>query len=986
MSSKCNNIKLAIRNDKSETVCNTYKQCLVATNHDSCLPSSMNALNSRVNKLYANVLLSANKKRHRIQKFLGSVCFGNDHIAAILGYGDLKWGNITITRVYFVLFFIGHFCDADLEVTFRRNTCFIRDIDGVDLLKGNRSTNLYTINLNDMASASPICLMARATPTKSWLWHQRLSHLNFDTINDLAKNDLRLHLLHMDLCGLITKDETPEVIKNFLKKIYVHLQASIIIVRTDNGTEFKNHVLKEYFDSVGITHETSATKSPQQNGVVERRNHTLVEAARTMLIFSHAPLFLWDEGIATACYTQNRFIIHRRFNKTPYELIQGRKSNISYLHVFGALCYSKNDREDIGKLGAKGDIGFFIRYSANSFAYRVYNRRTKKIMETMNVIFDELSAMAFEQNSSRPGLQSMTSGQISSELDLTFAPLTITPQRPSERDLDILFEPLHNEYLGAKPTNSSNTLVSSHNVDPPSQQHAQQQRNLNPSPTASAAKNVLNAVFEGDLFVNPFATPSTESAVSSTHYVDPSNMHTFYQPYPHDYQWTKDHPLEKVIGEPSRPVLTRNQLKTDGDMCIYALTVSIMEPKSVKESLTDPAWIESMQEELHQFIRLDVWGLVPSPDGIKPLTLKWLFKNKHDEEDTVIHNKTRLVMRGYRQEESIDFEEFFAPVARMEAIKIFLACATHKGFTVYQMDVKTAFLHGSLKEDVYVCQPKGFIDADHPSYVYKLKKALYGLKQVPRAWYDELSTFLLQNGFSNGIIDLTLFTRHFDDDILVVQVYVDGIIFGLTNPGYATLFSNLMKSRFKMSLMEEMTFFLGLDVNQSPIVILINQSKYVHEILKKYGFNTCDIIGTPMDIKDKVNLDRIGTPVDATKYRSMIGALIYLTSSRPNIVHAICDSGFELAGFSYADYAGCKDTFKSTSGGSQFLGEKLMSWSSKKQDCTSLSTTESEYVSLSACLTMEILLEPTSNKLLVGDMGDSTWIELVTLDINLGPE
>nr|GEW95526.1 retrovirus-related Pol polyprotein from transposon TNT 1-94 [Tanacetum cinerariifolium] len=307
-------------------------------------------------------------------------------------------------------------------------------------------------------------------------------------------------------------------------------------------------------------------------------------------------------------------------------------------------------------------------------------------------------------------------------------------------------------------------------------------------------------------------------------------------------------------------------------MCIYALTVSIMEPKTVKEALTSPAWIESMQEELHQFIRLDVWELVPSPDGIKPLTLNWLFKNKHDEENTVICNKTRLVVRGYRQEEGINFEESFAPVARMEAIRIFLAYAAHKGFTLYQMDVKITFLHGSLKEDLYVCQPEGFIDSDYPSHVYKLKKAFYGLKQAPRAWYDELSTFLLQNRFSKGTIYSTLFTRRFDDDILVVQVYVDDIIFGSTNPRYATLFSDLMKSRFKMSMMGEMTFFLGLQ-----------------------------------------------------------------------------DSGFELTGFLDADYAGCKDTFKSTSGGAQFLGEKLVSWSSKKQDCTSLSTAISKYVSLSAC-------------------------------------
>ncbi|GKE95785.1 retrovirus-related pol polyprotein from transposon TNT 1-94, partial [Tanacetum coccineum] len=207
-------------------------------------------------------------------------------------------------------------------------------------------------------------------------------------------------------------------------------------------------------------------------------------------------------------------------------------------------------------------------------------------------------------------------------------------------------------------------------------------------------------------FVNPFATPSTSAAESSSsQYVDPSNMHTFYQPYPHEFQWTKDRPLEQVIGEPSRPILTRNQLRSNGDMCMYALT----------------------------FKRLDVWVLVPAPNNIKPLTLKWLFKNKHDEKNTVIRNKSRLVVRGYRQEEGIDFEESFAPVARMEAIRIFLAYAAHKSFIVFQMDVKTAFLHGTLKEDVYVCQPEGFIDVDHPSHVYKLKKALYGLKQAPRA-------------------------------------------------------------------------------------------------------------------------------------------------------------------------------------------------------------------------------------------------------------
>nr|GEW38463.1 retrovirus-related Pol polyprotein from transposon TNT 1-94 [Tanacetum cinerariifolium] len=276
------------------------------------------------------------------------------------------------------------------------------------------------------------------------------------------------------------------------------------------------------------------------------------------------------------------------------------------------------------------------------------------------------------------------------------------------------------------------------------------------------------------------------------------------------------------------------------------------------------------------------------PLNIKPLTLKWLFKNKVNEENTVIRNKTRLVVRGYSQEEGMDFKESFASVVRMEAIRIFLAYTTHKSFIVFQMDVKTDLLHITSKEDVYVCQPKGFINVDHPSHVYKLKKALYGLKQAPRAWYGELSKFLLQNHFDKGTIDPMLFIRFFDDDILVVHVYVDDIIFGSTNPGYTKLFVDLMKSCFEMSMMGEMTFFLSLQVNQSPCSIFINQSNYVLEILKKYRMETCDPVGTPMEIKDKLYLDKNGTLVDATKHHSMIGDLMYLTSSRPDIVHATC--------------------------------------------------------------------------------------------------
>nr|GFC90292.1 retrovirus-related Pol polyprotein from transposon TNT 1-94 [Tanacetum cinerariifolium] len=226
--------------------------------------------------------------------------------------------------------------------------------------------------------------------------------------------------------------------------------------------------------------------------------------------------------------------------------------------------------------------------------------------------------------------------------------------------------------------------------------------------------------------------------------------------------------------------------------------------------------------------------------------MKWLWKNKRDKENTVIRNKSCLVAKGYAQKEGVDFEESFTPVARLEAVRLFIAYAAYKSFTVYQMDFKTAFLYGPLKEEVYVNQPNCFVDPYHPDKVYRLKKALYGLKQDRRAWYDELSNFLVSKGFFKGSIDLTLFITKHKGYILLVQIYVDDIIFGSTNPNLSKRFEKLMHSKFEMSMMGELKFFLGIQINQSPHGIFINQAKYAQEIIIKHGMTSCDSVGTPM--------------------------------------------------------------------------------------------------------------------------------------------
>ncbi|GJR19298.1 putative ribonuclease H-like domain-containing protein [Tanacetum coccineum] len=359
------------------------------------------------------------------------------------------------------------------------------------------------------------------------------------------------------------------------------------------------------------------------------------------------------------------------------------------------------------------------------------------------------------------------------------------------------------------------------------------------------------------------------------------------------------------------------------------------EPKKVIQALANPSWVEAMQEELLQFKLQKVWTLVDLPNGKRAIGTKWVFRNKKDERGIVVRNKARLVAQGYTQEEGIDYDEVFAPVARIEAIRLFLAYASFMGFIVYQMDVKSAFLYGTIEEEVYVCQPPGFEDPHFPDKVYKVEKALYGLHQAPRAWYETLSTYLIENGFRRGTIDKTLFIKKEKGDILLVQVYVDDIIFGSTKKSLCDEFEGLMHKRFQMSSMGELTFFLGLQVQQKEDGIFISQDKYVAEILKKFDFATVKTASTPIETNKALVKDEEAEVVDVHLYRSMIRSLI--------------DSPFDLEAFSDSDYAGASLDRKSTTGGCQFLGKRLISWQCKKQTIVANSTTEAEYVAAANC-------------------------------------
>ncbi|GKB26776.1 reverse transcriptase domain-containing protein [Tanacetum coccineum] len=489
-----------------------------------------------------------------VEKYMGTVRFGNDQFAPILGYGDLVQGNITINKVYYVeglnhnLFLVGQFCDADLEVAFRKSTCFVRDLQGNDLLTGNRRSDLYTISLQETTSSTLICLMAKASPTQAWLWHRRLSHLNFDYINLLSKKDVviglpklkyvkdqlcsscevskakrssfktktvpsskgRLNLLHMDLCG-------PMRVASINGKKYIL---------------FLNKTLHAFFKEEGIEHQTSTPRTPEQNGVVERQNRTLVEAARTMLSASKLPLFFWAEAIATACYTQNRSIIIPTYEKMAYHITNDRKPLIKHIHIFGCTCYLTIDGENLDKMKEKGDPCILIKEMS----------KTSIANDTSGLVPQRQKASDYDNSDPDPQLQNVS-------------PLANTTV-PSQQELDLLFGPLYDEFFNA---GTSRVNKSASPTDNSAQQDTLPSMIIHPTIEPSTPIHVNAKENNNDQaeFINPFCTLIQEVAESSSRNIGNLNMHTFNQPQDSEYRWTKGHPLTQVHGNPSKPVQTR---------------------------------------------------------------------------------------------------------------------------------------------------------------------------------------------------------------------------------------------------------------------------------------------------------------------------------------------------------------------------------------------------------------------------------------------
>ncbi|GJV70503.1 putative ribonuclease H-like domain-containing protein [Tanacetum coccineum] len=794
------------------------------------------------------------------------------------------------------------------------------------LLRVPRKDNIYSVDLKSVVPTKGLtCLFAKATIDESNLWHRRLGHINFKNMNKLVRGNLvrglpskifendhscvacqkgkqhkasckaklvnsiskPLHMLHMDLFGptnvkslmkksyclvvtddfsrfswvffLATKDETSGILKTFITEIENQLDYKVKVIRSDNGTEFKNSVMNQFCEMKGIKREFSVARTPQQNGVAERRNRTLIEAARTMLVDSKLPTTFWAEAVNTACYVLNRVLVIKPHNKTPYELIRGRTPLIDFMKPFGCPVTILNTRDHLGKFDGKADEGFFVGYSVVSKAMRVFNKRTRIVEETLNIRFLEntpnvtgngpdwlfdVDSLTISMNYVPVVAGNQTNDPKVSEEDAEEKPTEMDKNRASDKDVKddqvtrSEFERLlqqEKQIVHHNNTNSIN-IVSTHvSAVGPSF------TNDDPSSPVNAAE--ASNAFEEHLFerFSPFknaftlppisnVTPMDNTRIFGNAYddedvgaeADLNNLETTMNVSP-----IKDHPKDQIIRDFNLAIQTRRMTK-------------------------------NYDEHV-----MKVWTLVNLPNGKRAIGTKWVFRNKKDERGIVVRNKARLVAQGYTQEEGINYNKFFDSVARIELIMLFFAYVSFMRFIVYQMDVKSAFLYGTIEEEVYVCQPPGFEDPQFPD-----------------------------KGFRRGTIDKTLFIKKEKGDILLVQI----------------------------SSMGELTFFLGLQVQQKKDGIFISQDKCVADILKKFDFATVKTTSTPMEPNKALIKDEEADSVDVHLNRSMIESLMYLTASRylkgqPKLgLWYLRDSPFDLEAFSDSDYARASLDRKSTTG------------------------------------------------------------------------
>uniref|UniRef100_A0A251T6N3 Putative zinc finger, CCHC-type n=1 Tax=Helianthus annuus TaxID=4232 RepID=A0A251T6N3_HELAN len=920
----------------------------------------------------------------------------------VLGSGEIKIAiqgqNKRVKDVFYVkglrhnLLSVGQLIKRGYTITFQENKCIIKDVRN-GTLGEIKMTNNKMFPLHPEKDLTLALTMT--TKETSILWHKRYGHVNLDTLADMGNKDIvyglpkisrdtsicegcvsgkqarkvfpnktkwqatkPLQLIHSDICGPMRTESIGgcryfiTFIDDYSRKTWVYFlklksealsyfklfkalsenqsDHTIKTLRTDRGGEYCGKSFQEYLNANGIHHQLTNSYSPQQNGVAERKNRTLMELSRSMLSMKKLPNKFWAEAIACTTYILNRTVTKTRPNVTPFEAWNGRKPNVEHLKVFGSVAYVHIPKQKWNKLDDKTEKMIFVGYSENSKGYKLFNPLTNKITISRDVIFDESKRWVVNNELNETPYMILEDGAVPIDQ-------SIEDRNPTEE---------HHEPNPIRQENMPDNMEVNSNLTGP--EHIQQNHDDSELDPTSSQSQHNEEVSSSDSENETIRTRSVKSVYRNTRAL------------------TNEEILQKY---------NENQV-------INFVLYTSMDPTTYEEASKDGKWIDAMNKEMESIYKNETWDLVDPPKNQKPIGVKWIYKTKYDEKGNVDKYKARLVVKGYKQKFGIDYQEVFAPVIRFETVRLVLALAAQNDWYLHQMDVKTAFLNGKLKEQVFIDQPQGYIKPGEETKVCHLKRALYGLKQAPRAWYSRIDTYFIHHNFRKCTYEHTLYIKSTKEGKLVICLYVDDLIIASNSMKLISEFKDEMKKEFEMTDMGKLHYFLGMEVSYEDGNIILSQKKYMRNLLEKYRMNQCNTVSTPMEYGIKLSKDDPEEFKDESMYRSLVGSLMYLTNTRPDIMFAVSkvsrfmespkrshweaakrilkyvkgtlDQGItyskggkqKLVGFSDSDYAGNVDDSKSTSGYIFHLGSGPISWQSKKQKVVALSSTEAEYMAL----------------------------------------
>lgn len=928
--------------------------------------------------------------------FRHHVKLGDDRRIQVEGKGNLRLEingiNQVITSAYYVpglknnLLSIGQLQQRGLKITFDENECEVWHKEQKRLLmQSTMTTNrmfVITAKVKNSSDRSRDEVMEEKILASSveaaaeTIWHCRFGHLNYESLRMLAEKEMvrglpmidmekgvceicmkgkqnrnaipkqsnwranrGLELVHSDICGPISpssesgkryvinfiddysrkcwnvllseKSEAFKAFKEFKIAAENELGQLLTCLRTDRGGEFNSKVFDAYCTEHGIRRQLTTAYTPQQNGIAERKNRSIMNMVRCMLFGMKVPLRFWTEAVHYAVYILNRSPTKILDKVTPIERWSNCKPSVEHLRVFGCVAYALIPYERRVKLEEKSMKCVMFGVSKESKAYRLYDPSTKKVIISKDVKFDENEAWKWEEK--------------------------VADEKLVVQDED------------EDENNRGEAIQNGEEQEREGGQSAGSIRSAGNSETAETAANSEPATSQ-------IAEQNEYQIVGKRNITRPA--------------WLKDY-VCKIVEDVA--------MYAEEDL--LALYVEKNDPERFEEAVEQEKWRTAMEAEIKSIEENDTWELVDLPAGAKTVGVKWVYKTKLNEKGEVDKFKARLVAKGFHQTHGIDFYEVFAPVARWDTIRLILALAAQKGWCVFQLDVKSAFLHGELKEDVYVEQPKGFEINGEREKVYKLKKALYGLRQAPRAWYSRIEQFFQREGFQRCYCEYTLFVKAEGENVLIISLYVDDLIYTSNSKELLESFKVTMKKEFSMTDLGRMKYFLGVEVMQDEQGIFICQRKYARDMLKKFGMESSNGVRNPMVPGNKLTKDGDGALVNPTAFKQLVGSLRYLTATRPDLIYSInlvsrymerptdqhmlaakrilryvqatIDFGVqykrgeeeELLGYVDSDYAGDEDDKKSTSGYAFMFGGAAISWVSKKQPIVTLSTTEAEFVS-----------------------------------------